>query len=443
MHKVLILGAGLVARPIVRYFLRLGDVDVTVASLYLEDAEALVDNHSRGTAIAVDVGDTDSVEPLIEGSDLVVSLVPYALHVAVAGFAIRHQVDMITASYVSPEMRALDTEARNAGVTILNETGLDPGLDHMAAMRLIDQVRHAGGRVISLDSCCGGLPSPEAANNPWKYKFSWSPRGALLAGRLGARYLHEGRTVSVPGPELFAHHWPYEVEGVGRFEMYPNRDSMPYIDLYELKNLRSMRRGTIRYPGWCETMKVVADLGLLDIDERSHPPGATYGDLVSAGLPQGAGSVTERLARRLGIATDHEIIARLEWAGLLSDEPLPEGEASLLDLVAARFQRLMVYRPGERDMVLQRHELVASYPDKRPDERFVSLLVAYGEKTGDSATARSVSLPAAIAGDLMLRGKLKMPGVRIPTAPEIVRPVLERLEELGITFKEWSEPVKA
>lgn len=440
-RQVLILGAGLVARPIVRYFLGLDRCRLTVASLSREDAQALVEKHPRGTARQVDVTDASQCEPLIRESDLVVSLVPYAFHVQVARVALRHRVNMLTTSYAVPEMRALDGEARAAGVTILNEVGLDPGLDHMSAMRMIDAVKASGGTVVEFASCCGGLPSPDAADNPWKYKFSWSPRGALLAGRLSARYLERGRVVSVPADRLFAHHRPYEVEELGRFEAYPNRDSLRYIEAYGLHGIESMLRGTIRYPGWSETMQAVADLGLLDLTARKWPHGSSYADFLSHFVAGGSDGLGTRLARRLGIERDHPIVRRLEWAGLLDDDPLPEIEASPLDILAVRFQQRMAYGDGERDMVLLRHELLARWPD-RPAERQVSLLAAYGESGGDSATARTVSLPAAVAGRLLLEGRLPGAGIRIPTEREVYLPVLRALEEMGIGFKEWREEVE-
>ena len=436
--RVLILGAGLVCRPIVRFFLDDDSCRLTVASLAVEDAEELVENHPRGTPRAVDVSDPAQLEPLVEASDLVISLVPYVHHPAVARCAIRHRVDVVTASYLQPEIRALDAAAREAGITILNEVGLDPGLDHMSAMRMIDRVHAEGGRVSEFRSCCGGLPSPEAADNPWKYKFSWSPRGALLAARLAARYLDRGRVIDIPGEALFEHHWPYEIEGVGRFEIYPNRNSLCYVETYGLHDVETMLRATIRYPGWSATMKAVTDLGLLDVTPRDWGQRATYSDFLAAFLPDGTGPLAQRLARRLGRSTDDPILERFAWVGLLAGDPLPEAHASPLDILAHRFSERMAYADGERDMVLLRHDMCVRRPD-RDDERRISLLVAFGEPDGDSATARTVSLPTALAGRLLLDGRIE-PGVRLPTVRQIYEPILTRLEDMGIVFREWTEP---
>jgi len=438
-HRLLILGAGLVTRPIVRYFLGRGDTEVTVASLLLRDAQALVADHPQGRALAVDVSDEAKLEPLIRDADVVVSLLPYVFHVQVARLAIRHRADLVTTSYVSPEMRALDDEARRAGVMLLNEVGLDPGLDHMSAVQMIDDIRRSGGRVNGFVSCCGGLPAPEAADNPWRYKFSWSPRGVLLAARLGARYLDRGVVHHIPGSNLFGHWWPREVEGLGAFEMYPNRDSLRYVEVYGLEEIGTMLRGTLRYPGWCETMKALVELGLLDVDARVWPEGSSYADMLAQRLPAGDGPLRQRLAARLGLAADHAVLERLAWAGLFDDEPLPPAATSPLDVLAERFQQRMRYGDGQRDMVVLRHELTASWPGDRPAERRVALLVAYGEPGGDSATARTVSLPAALASALILEGRLHLPGVQVPNTRQIADPILEALGALGLRFVEHRE----
>jgi saccharopine dehydrogenase-like NADP-dependent oxidoreductase len=437
-RTVLILGAGLVARPLVRYFLEQPDCRVVVAALAAADAEALVAGYPRGDARAVDVADPAQLDPLVRGADLVISLVPWEHHPRVARSAIRHAVDMVTASYVLPEMWALDGAAKAAGITILNEIGLDPGVDHMSALRLLDAARADGGRVTAFTSACGGLPAPEAADNPWRYKFSWSPRGVLLAGRQAARYLADGRVVEVPAEALFTHVLPYDVEGVGRFEIYPNRDSLRYVESYGLQEARTMLRATIRYPGWAETLRCVAALGLLDPEARAWPGTARIVDVAAARVPAGPQPVVERLARYLGVAPDSPPIERLRWAGLFSEESLPTTTGAPLDVVTSLLVKRLAYRERERDMVVLRHEIRVER-DARPPERRISLLVAFGDPDGDSAMARTVSLPAAVAGRLLLDRAIRAPGVQLPTRPEIYGPVLERLVPFGIAFREWSE----
>ena len=422
VHRVLVLGAGHVAGPLVRHYLGREDCRLTVVSLALDEARALVADHPRGRAVAADASEARALDPLVADADLVVSLLPYTFHVAVAELALHHRVPLVTTSYVSPGMRALDAKARAAGVVLLNEVGLDPGIDHMSAMRLIDRARAEGARVLSFTSCCGGLPAPEAAEEPWRYKFSWSPRGVLLAWMQPARFREGGRVVEVEAGALGEHVRPYDVEGLGRFEVYPNRDSLQYAETYGLGDAETILRGTIRYPGWAETLGALASLGWLDATERRWHEHATW-----AGFP--SGFVPSRGAVR----------ERLEWAGLLSDAPIGRAQGAPLDVLAERLAQRLAYREGERDMVLLRHELIVRRNEG--DERWVSTLVAYGEPGGDSAMARTVALPAAIAGELVLAGQVA-PGVRIPTSAPLYRPILERLARLGIGLTESKAPLR-
>lgn len=327
MARVLLLGAGRVSRPIVRYFLDETREEIVVASLYVEDAERLIDGHPRGTAAALDVADEASLVSRIRDADVAVSLVPYALHPRIARLCIEHRVPLVTASYVSPEMQALDAEARARGVLLLNEMGFDPGLDHMSAAHLIRRARDRGARITRFVSCAGGLPHPDCADNPWKYRFSWSPRGVLLAGLADARYLADGHVVERPSPQPFAHPFPYPVHGVGTFEMYPNRDSVKYLDVYGLEHARDMLRGTLRYPGWCETMRALVALGLLDDAPRVWDGRTTFADWARSrtGRPAAtdARGAREAAAAKLGLAPGAAPLERLAWAGLFDEEPVP------------------------------------------------------------------------------------------------------------------------
>ncbi len=435
MHKVLVLGAGLVSRPIVHYFLDRAEVDLTVGTLYVEDAQRLIGDRPNARAIAIDVTDASQVEQRVGEVDLVVSLVPFHLHAEVARAAVARRVSLVTTSYVSPAMRELDPEARDAGVLLLNECGLDPGLDHMSAMRVIDRVHDDGGRIVRFESCTGGLPSPEAADNPWRYKFSWSPRGALVAGTQPARYLGDGIERRVDGRVLFDHYWPYDVHGLGRFEVYPNRDSIPYCETYGLRDMDTMVRGTIRYPGWSRGMKAVADLGLLELEPREWPVGSTYADMTVSRLPPGPGTPRERVARHLGLDDDDDVLERLAFAGLFDDEPLGQTNAAPLDLVASHFEQRMRYAPGERDMVVMQHDFGIVRSDGRHEHR-QSQLIAYGDPDGFTAISRTVSWPAAIAARLILEGRLPLTGVQIPTTRVIYEPILAGLESMGISFRE-------
>lgn len=434
MKTVLVLGAGLVSRPMVRYLLEKANQRVVLADKMPDKVEAILAGHPHGTAARLDASNEAELSALVEDADLVVSLLPYALHPVVAKRCLEHGRDLVTTSYVSPAMAAFDQDAKAKGLLFLNEIGLDPGLDHMSAMRAVAGIRKDGKTLTGFRSCCGGLPAPDANDNPWGYKFSWSPRGVLLAGRNGARWLEDGRVVEIPGESLFERAAPYPVDGIGTLEVYPNRDALPYVDTYGIRGVTTMFRGTLRYPGWCETLGAIGRLGLLDPEPRTWPPGATCAAMVASLLPASDGAARDRVARFLGLPASHAVLERLEWAGLFSDQPLYSPSAPI-DVLCDLLQVRMTYALGQRDMVVLQHDLDVA-TGGGGHERRVSRLVAYGEPGGDSAMARTVALPAAIAARLRLEGRLPLTGVRVPVSAEIYEPVLRELEGLGIVFAE-------
>jgi saccharopine dehydrogenase (NADP+, L-glutamate forming) len=366
---------------------------------------------------------------------VVVSLVPYVFHPLVARACIRRRRPMVTTSYVSEAMKALADEARTAGVILLNEVGLDPGIDHMEAKRIIDGVHRSGGRVLGFTSYCGGLPAPESNTNPFGYKFSWSPRGVLLAGKNAARYLQDGREIRIPADDLFDSFTLRPVAGMGVFEAYPNRDSLPYAEIYGIPETRTIFRGTFRYPGWCRTLKKIGELGYLGQEERDLS-GMTALDLTLSLAEAEPGADPKRaVASRLGLDPDADVIARLEWLGLLGREPLGLKRGSPLDGLEKLMLAKLQYGPGERDMIVLQHEIDAEMPDGRR-EKITSTLIDYGIPGGDSSMARTVGLPAAAGARLVLEGRLSGRGVLIPVIPEIYDPILAELRSHGIVFHE-------
>jgi saccharopine dehydrogenase-like NADP-dependent oxidoreductase len=352
---------------------------------------------------------------------------------------VKHGKQMVTTSYVKPEMQQLDESAKRAGVILLNEIGVDPGIDHMSAMQIIHRIEEDGGKLVSFTSNTGGLPAPEANDNPFGYKFSWAPRGVVMAGKNPARFLKDGDVVDVPGPELFAHHWPCKVEGFGELEVYPNRDSMPYIDTYGIATVTSMFRGTLRYPGWCDTLKAIVDLGLLDETERGDMAGLSYREWLAQRIDSDGEELRADLARTLGLTEDAKPVSDLEWLGLLGDDPIPAADSTDLDVVASRMLFKMRYAPGERDMLVMQHEFVAEYADR--SEKTLSTMIDYGIPGGDSSMSRLVGLPAAVAARMILQGEINLTGVHVPTISEIYDPVLSELAEMGISFNEKTVPL--
>jgi len=437
MKKVLILGAGLVARPLVRYLLDQPDFRVEVASRTVSKAEKLIEGHPRGVAKELNLKSEEALKSEVAGSDLVISMVPYAFHPKVAELCIAHRKQMVTTSYVSDAMKKLDADARKAGIIILNELGLDPGIDHMEAMRVIHEIHAKGGKLLGFISFCGGLPAPEANTNPFGYKFSWSPTGVLLAGKNSAKYLQDGKEVFIPSEKLFESYSLRTIEGLGVFEGYPNRNSLPYLSLYGVPETKTMLRGTLRNLGWCETIRTLVRLNVLDQEEKDWT-GLTFADFLRKLLGTRAKDLKKAVSERLGISPGLAILRRLEWMGLFSDEPLPLQKGSALDIIGARMTAKLAYLPGERDMIVLQHEFFASYP-KAGQEKIVSTLIDFGLPGGDSSMARTVGLPAAIGTKLILEGKIKETGVHIPVNPEIYLPILAELKSLNIAFKEKRE----
>jgi saccharopine dehydrogenase-like NADP-dependent oxidoreductase len=341
---------------------------------------------------------------------------------------------MVTTSYVSEAMNKLDGEAKRAGIILLNELGLDPGIDHMEAMRVIDEIHDGGGKLRSFISFCGGLPAPEANTNPFGYKFSWSPIGVLLAGKNSAEYLLDGKKVLIPAEKLFESYELRTIEGLGVFEGYPNRNSVPYAKLYGVPEAKTMLRGTLRNLGWCETIRTLVRLGALDQAEKDWA-GLTYAGLLRKLLGTRAKDLKKVVSERLGLHPGLAIFRRLEWLGLFGEEPLPLRRGSALDILGVRMIDKLSMAAGERDMIILQHEFAASYPGNRK-EKIISTLVDYGIPNGDSSMARTVGLPAAIGTRMILEGRIQAKGVHIPVLPDIYRPILAELKNLGIAFSE-------
>ncbi len=439
MKRVLVLGAGLVARPLVRYLLDKG-YEVTVASRTVAKAEKLIAGHKSGKAFALNTKDEAAVERFVRETDLAVSLVPYEFHPMVARLCIKHKKQMVTTSYVAPAMAALDAEAKAAGVLVLNEIGVDPGIDHMSAMRIIDAVRKRGGRIVSFRSYCGGLPAPEDNDNPFGYKFSWAPRGVLLAGRNNAQYLVDGRKVSIPSERLFRDMHLRYVEGAGDLEAYPNRDSISYIDVYGLQGIKTIFRGTFRNMGWCDTLYNMRKLGLLELDEVKCK-GMTYAGfmrrLIGAKPSQ---ELVAAVAQKLGLPKLALPVQNMKWLGLFSSKKIGADKISPLDALGALMLKKLKYAPGERDMVALFHDFEAEYPGGRR-EKITSTMVDFGIKNGDSSMSRTVSLPAAIATHMILSGKITVTGVLRPVLPNIYNPVLDELATMKIACREKTEVI--
>lgn len=438
MKNVLVLGAGLVSKPLVHYLLS-RNYSVIVASRTVSKADKLIEGFENGKAESLNVNDDAHLENLIKDCDLAISLVPYTFHVKIAKLCIKYKKQLVTTSYVSKAMQDLDKDAKAAGILILNEIGLDPGIDHMSAMKIIDDVKKKGGKVTSFRSYCGGLPDMQDNNNPFGYKFSWSPRGVVMAGRNNGQFLENGNVVFIPGKDLFKYYDIIDIEGVGNFEAYTNRDALPYKKLYGLKDADTIFRGTLRNVGWCYTMKKAAELGLFDDSEREDLKGLTYAQMMQKLI---GAEDTEYIIEETSVALDLEphstVIKKFDWLGLFSDEKLPD-ENNVMDMFGALLQKKLAMAKDDLDLIILYHRFIATYSDKK--ELITSTLVDSGIPDGDSAMSRTVSLPAAIAAAMILEGKINITGVHIPVMPEVYEPVLEELESMNLKFIERTKPV--
>lgn len=435
MKKVLVLGAGLVSRPGVQYLLKQKNIQVTVASRTVSKAEELVKGFSNGKAVQVNVENKDELAKLIKEHDIAISLLPWTHHLIVAELCIDHGKHMVTTSYVSPAMKALDEKVRAKKLLFLNEIGVDPGIDHMSAMKIIHEVEAEGGKVLHFYSYCGGLPAPKDNDNPFGYKFSWSPRGVVLASRNSAKYYENGKTVEVESKNLFANPEVEDIEGLGKFEVYPNRDSTPYKGDYNLKDALTVKRGTYRNVGWCETLRAIVNLGLVNETPVPSIKGSTFKKAMAYTLQaKESDNLKELAAKKVGIPVHSKVIERMEWLGLFSDEVIPKAD-NLLDMLSDRMQEKLSFKEGEVDLLLLRHKFIVENKDKSKD-LITSTLIDFGIPRGDSSMARTVSLPMAIATAMMADGRIKATGVRIPNIKDIYEPVLAELENLNIKMAE-------
>lgn len=438
MKHVLVLGAGMVSKPLVTYLLNQPDYYVKMASRTLSKAERIIDGHDRGKAEELNVSNIEKLERLISESDITVSLLPYEYHIKVADICINYKKHLVTTSYVNEGIKKLNNKAKEAGILLLNECGLDPGIDHMSAMRIIEKIKTNGGKILSFKSTTGALPSHQANNNPFGYKFTWSPRGVLLASKNPAKWLEDGKKISIRGDQLFDNYFLQDVPELGTFENYPNRNSILYKNIYGLEDAKTVYRGTYRMIGWCETLRKIVLLGWLSEESLIDFSGKTYGDLTRylIGIDHEK-NLIEAASSFLGLETSSAVIKRLEWLGLFGDEPLSDDKDNPLDHLNNITLKKMMLGKKEQDMIVMYHEFIAEYPTKK--EHITSKLVEYGISNNDTAIARTVALPAAIAVKMILEEKIDKFGVRIPIIPEIYNPILNDLEKIGIKFIEKTE----
>ncbi|NXT00509.1 AASS protein, partial [Jacana jacana] len=442
--RVLLLGSGYVSGPVLEYLTRDSNIGITVASVMKEQLEQLTKKYSNVTSVHMDViKHEEKLSTLVKNHDLVISLLPYSAHPLVAKKCIDSKVNLVTASYLTPAMKELQESVEAAGITVISEMGLDPGLDHMLAMECIDKAKEVGATVISYTSFCGGLPAPEHSDNPLRYKFSWSPQGVLLNTVQAATYLKNGEIINIPaGGALLDSVTPMDFFPGLNLEGFPNRDSTKYAEPYGIQTARTLLRGTLRYKGYSKTMRGFVKLGLINPDPHpllsSTTPSLTWKELMCqlVGIKPPAEHHVLKEAVFNKLEKDKSQLEAVEWLGLLGDEPVPAAD-SIVGALAKHMEMKLPFGTGERDMIVMRNEIGLRHPSGHLEEKFIDLVV-YGDNKGYSAMAKTVGYPTAIAAKMVLDGEIDAKGMVIPLTKNVYGPILERVRAEGIIYSTHS-----
>jgi len=440
MKTILILGAGLSASSLIRYLLERSEENqwhLRIVDMDLEMVKRKIGGNTHATALNFNALDRAERLPEIEKADLVISMLPARFHVEVAKDCIEKGKHLITPSYISPEMKALDRQAREAGVLIMNEIGVDPGIDHMSAMKIIDEVKAKGGHITSFKSFCGGLIAPESDNNPWNYKFTWNPRNVVLAGQGGAAsFIRNGEYKYIPYHRLFNRLDHHSIPGYGDFVGYANRDSLSYRSTYGLEDIPTIFRGTLRRPGYCEAWNVFIELGMTD---DTYPMVGTTDmtprQFLNAFLPYNMELSVEEKFKQFLRKDRMELYDRFEWLGLFKKEPIVGIENAT---PAQVLQKILVDKlsldEGDKDMLVMLHEF--KYVIDGNAFFHTSYMVNIGEDQVYTSMSNTVGLPVAICAKMILKDEIQLRGVQLPVMKEIYNPILEELATFDIKFIE-------
>ncbi len=439
MKNILILGAGLSSSTMIRYLLEKGNENgwiISVADIDHSVAQSKIAGFSNGKAFRFDIADENGLEKMVIDNDLVVSMLPARFHPIVAKMCLVHSKHLFTASYVSPEMKAMHEEVVAKNLLFFNECGVDPGIDHMSAMKVIDEIRAKGGKITGFESNTGGLIAPEYDNNPWNYKFTWNARNVILAGQAGARFLHNGKYKYIPYTRLFERTDRTSVLQYGDFDIYANRDSLSYREVYGLHDIQTLVRGTFRRPGYCEAWNCFVQLGVTDDSyELDQPEKLTYRTFIESFLPEAEGlRVEERFCRYLHIGIESETFAKMKWLGLFENTSIPASCKTPAQILQAIIEPKWALGEKDLDMIVMQHTF--DYELTGGKHRRLSSMVVIGKDKTDTAMAITVGMPLAIAIELFMTGKMKACGVQVPVKPEFYEPILAALEPYGVAFIE-------
>jgi saccharopine dehydrogenase-like NADP-dependent oxidoreductase len=439
MTNILVFGAGKSSSYLIKYLLDCSLKQfwqVTVADSNLNAALAKIGDHSFGRAVQLDIHEDLLRKRQIGQADLVISLLPPSLHFIVAKDCIELRKNLITASYLSEEIKSLHIDARNAGLLFMNEIGLDPGIDHMSAMKIIDEIERLGADISSFKSYCGGLVAPESDNNPWHYKISWNARNILNAGKSGAHFMDNGIEKKFDYSDLFNQYELIKVPSLGNLAAYANRDSLNYRNYYGLEQVKTMLRATFRYEEFCLGWNTIIQLGLTTEDMKFTDAGLTYCDWFMYATKAVEGNNPSDKIRNITPKEKDLVINLIDWLGLFNNDKINlAGEMSSADILLQRMEEKWKIEDYDKDMVVMRHEF--DYARKNIETHLSSTLIVKGEDKTYTAMAKTVGLPMAIFAKLLLTGKIKnLVGVQIPIMKEVYKPVLKELATFGIEFSE-------
>lgn len=438
MHTILILGGGKSAIFLIDFLAescQTKERKLILADINLESAQEKLKNQANTRARQLDIEDIESRQSLIKEVDVVISMLPAFMHPLVARDCLDFGKHFFSASYESEEMRGMKSEIEAKGLFFLNECGLDPGIDHMSAMQLINYMKSKNQEIISFKSYCGGLLAPESEDNPWKYKFTWNPRNVVLAGQGTSRYIEKDDLKFVPYHQLFNRLETIQFPGLGDFDGYPNRDSLNYRDVYGLEHISTMLRGTLRRAGFCKAWNIFVQLGLCDDSfQMNLPANTTLRQFLNSFLPYDPTLSVEEKLGNLVPDFDFPTWEKIQWLGFFGNDLLPKTTGSPAAILQAILEKNWKLYPEDKDMIVMQHLFEIKAPEGTKEIR--SSLVCFGEDSTSTAMAKTVGLPLAIAVDLFLDGKIKLKGLHIPVLPEIYNPILAALKNYGISFRE-------
>ena len=428
MKNILVIGAGRSAVTLIKYLLDMSVTNnwqVTVADFSEDLAKEAVDSHTNGKAIFFNVTDEKQRQKEIADANIVISMLPASLHITVAKDCVRLKKSLVTASYVSEEIAELDESAKQAGVLLLNEIGLDPGIDHMSAMQVIDNIKEKDGELTSFKSFCGGLVHPDYDTNPWNYKFTWNPRNVVLAGQGTAQYIKQGKYKYIPYARLFERTEKMSILDAGEFEGYANRDSLSYRKAYGLENIPTLFRGTLRRKGFCKSWNMFVQLGMTDDRYKvENSENLTYREFINLFLPYNHKiSVEEKFCSYLNLSHDSEDFKKAEWLGVFTDVNVGLKDASPAQILQKICEEKWTLGSEDKDMIVMQHHF--EYIQNGEQKKLNSSLLVFGETPRFTSMAKTVGLPVAIAAKLILSGEIKLTGVKIPTTKDVYIPVLK------------------